>query len=101
LRKLLYRPKVKVSCPILHKQCLFVNYGDPGEACVRVRVFHFASGRTLDSAPVCSGHIDRDDPRWVGVDFGGEDPTSLCMGEDYKLDFKKNCSVEVVQLEER
>jgi hypothetical protein len=99
LEKLLYNPKVKVKCQILHKRCLFENFGDPGEACVEVRVHHRESGQTLLSKPVCSGRIERDTPRWVMTDFGGDDPTALCMGAGLKKDFRKQCTVDIREVD--
>ena len=100
VRKALYSPKIKVSCQILHKRCEFTNFGDPGEACVRVDVFHFETGRVLSSMPVCSGRMDREHPRWVEVRFSSGDPTTMCMGENLKQDFKKRCQVDIIELGE-
>lgn len=98
VEQLLYSPKVKVRCQILKDQCLFRNFGDPGEACVTVTVFHLESGRTIVSKPVCSGRIERDEPTVVDIDFAGQDPIRLCMGEQLKLDFKKTCKVEISEI---
>lgn len=100
LQKALYSPKVKVTCRILEKQCIFRNYGDPGEACVEVVVFHLESGRTLRSRPACSGRIDRKKPAVVNLVFDEADPTAVCMGESLVRDFKKSCQVEVKELDE-
>ncbi len=100
LRRRLYTPRIKVRCDILRKECLFTNHGDPGGTCVIVEVFHFGTGRVLKSAPVCSGHMERDQPTPIGVEFPGGDPVLLCMGQDMGQDFKKNCRVEVRDVEE-
>ena len=100
LQKALYSPKMKVSCQILEKQCIFRNYGDPGEACVEVTVFHLESGRTLRSRPACSGRIGREAPAIAELVFDEADPTTVCMGEELAHDFKKSCQVEIVELEE-
>lgn len=100
LEKMLFTPRVKVRCQILKNSCTFRNYGDPGEACVRVEVFHMASGRTLRSQPVCSGRIDRNAPAVVKVVFPKGDPTRLCMGADLKQSFKKECEVTIEELDE-
>jgi len=97
---MLYSPRVKVRCQVMHRKCLFNNYGDPGEACVEVTVLHLESGRNLVSQPVCSGRIERDAPTWVDIDFNGHDPNRLCMGEELRQDFKKNCRVEIRELED-
>ena len=100
VQKALYSPKVKVACRILEKQCVFRNYGDPGEACVEVTVFHLESGRTLRSRPACSGRIDRKKPAIVDLVFDEADPTTVCMGEGLDKDFKKSCEVEIKELDE-
>lgn len=100
MEKMLFTPRVKVRCEILKNRCTFRNYGDPGRACVRVQVFHLASGRTLTSDPVCSGRIDRDAPAVVEISFPGGNSTILCMGEDLKRDFKKECRVDIEELDD-
>lgn len=100
LEKVLFTPRVKVRCQILRNSCTFTNYGDPGEACVRVEVFHMASGRTLKSEPVCSGRIDRNAPAVVPVVFPKGNPTQLCMGEDLKQSFKKQCEVTIEEFDD-
>ena len=101
VRKALYRPQIQVKCEVMKNRCRFVNFGDPGEACVRVGVFHFASGKVLQSEPVCSGRIGRDHPVWEEIVFSGDNPLHTCMGEQLHLSFKKECKVEIVELEDR
>jgi hypothetical protein len=97
VRDHLYSPKIEVKCEVLRSQCRFRNFGDPGEECVSLEVFHRASGRVMRSRPVCSGHIERDSPIVVPVDFDGIDPIKMCMGESMEGDFSKNCDVTVVE----
>jgi len=98
VERTLFSPRITISCKVLEKRCRFVNYGDPGEACFSVEVFHKPSGRVVTSQPVCSGQIGRDTPIWVDVVFSGEDPTSLCMGQDLRQDFKASCQVEIKEV---
>ena len=95
IKERLFNPKIEVKCQILEGRCTFNNYGDPGEACVVVRVHNVKSGALIKSKPVCSGHIERDDPKTVAVEFDKGDPLQLCMGEDLADDFKENCDVEI------
>ena len=98
VRKALYRPQIQVKCEVMKNRCRFINFGDPGTACVRVEVFHFSSGKVLQSQPVCSGHIGRDHPVWEKIVFLDEDPLHTCMGEQLHKSFTKECRVEIVEL---
>jgi hypothetical protein len=97
VRDHLYSPKIEVKCDILRGQCRFRNFGDPGEECVTLEVFHRESGRVMPSRAVCSGHIERESPVTVEVEFDGIDPVQLCMGDKMERDFSKNCDVTVVE----
>lgn len=99
LEKALFSPRIEITCKVLQKKCRMVNYGDPGEACFVLSVFHRGSGRTLPSQPVCSGHLERNTPVWRDVVFTGEDPVRLCMGDDLRKDFKKECEVQIDAVE--
>ncbi len=100
LRAWFYSPKIEVKCEILRSHCRFRNFGDPGEECVTLEVFHEESGRVLRSREVCSGHIERDSPTVVPLRFDGEDPIRLCMGENMERDFARHCTVSVVDVTE-
>jgi hypothetical protein len=76
--------------------CTFRNFGDPGQLCVQVEVFHEESATVLRSDRVCSGPMDRLAPVEVPVRFSTGDPIRLCMGKDMKQDFAKTCRVEVL-----
>ncbi len=97
LREYFYSPKIEVKCEVLRNQCRFRNFGDPGEECVTLEVFHLKSGRVMRSQEVCSGHIERDSPVTVPVEFDGVDPIALCMGSKLEVNFSKNCEVKVVE----
>lgn len=100
LKEALFTPKVRVKCRVMEGVCIFQNYGDPGEACVVVELFHKPTGKTVRSIPVCSDHLDRDDERAVQVVYpGGMDPVKHCMGEDLKTDFAKGCDVKIIETE--
>ncbi len=99
LKSRLYTPRIKVRCDVLRQRCQFHKFGDPGQSCIVVEVFHGESGQVLRSQRVCSGHLERDDPTWVDVIFPTEDPIALCMGKDLKLEFKDHCKVTVVEVE--
>lgn len=98
VRDHLYSPKIEVKCEILLNQCRFRNYGDPGEECVALEVFHKESGRVVRSLPVCSGHLERDFPVDVPIQFEGADAVRLCMGEKMNKDFTEHCEVSVVDV---
>jgi hypothetical protein len=96
LRDALYTPRVKVTCKVMDDKCQFQNFGDPGQACVNVELFHQPSGRTLRSRPVCSGMMERGSSTVVPVEYeGGADARTYCMGQDLKGDFAKNCQVAI------
>ncbi|MBM4356228.1 MAG: hypothetical protein FJ109_20970 [Deltaproteobacteria bacterium] len=99
IEKTLFSPRIEINCKVLQKKCRMVNYGDPGEACFVLSVFHRESGRTLPSEPVCSGHIERGTPVWKDAVFSAEDPVRLCMGEDLRKDFKTECEVRIDAVE--
>jgi len=97
LKERLFSPKVKVKCQVLEGRCKFTNEGDPGDACVRVKVHHELDGRDFVSLPVCSGPMKTNEVRWKGVEWEGVDPLRVCMGEELRLDFGKMCSAEVLE----
>jgi len=96
VKSLLFTPRIQVKCQMPVGLCIFRNYGDPGQLCVQVEVFHEGSATVLRSDPVCSGPLDRLAPAEVAVRFSGGDPIELCMGKDMKQDFAKTCRVEVL-----
>ena len=99
VREYLYSPKIEVKCEVLRKQCHFRNFGDPGADCVIVEVFHMESGRVMRSQEVCSGHIERDEPVTIPVQFDDVDPLRICMGENMEENFVKQCTVSVVEVD--
>ncbi len=99
LRARLFSPRIEINCKVLHRKCRMVNYGDPGEACFVVSVFHRSTGRTLSSEPVCSGHLERSTPVWRDIRFVGPDPLTECMGADLRKDFKTECEVQIDEVE--
>jgi hypothetical protein len=99
LRKSLFSPRIEINCKVLQKSCRMVNYGDPGEACFKVSIFHRTTGRTLSSEPVCSGHLERNTPVWREVRFPEADPLTECMGVDLRKDFKTECEVQIDEVQ--
>lgn len=53
----------------------------------------------MRSRVVCSGHIERDTPTTVAVEFDDADPLLVCMGENMEQNFVKQCKVTVVEVE--
>ncbi len=97
VKEKLYPPRIRVKCEAMRGVCAFENYGDPGDACVVVEVFHHKSGTVLKSNPVCSGRLERGTPSIEKITWPDTDPLTLCMGEDMKGNFALTCEVSVVE----